>query len=562
MRTHTDKTQQHKSQAAADNLPGLKSKDERPHQLGGGEVTLHEKANGSARVKQLQAYQAMANRHLSAAAQRKQNPEKHLPQNQDPSEPPVQMVKKSGLYSVTKEANMRDKDHVEIIKLNSGETVEVNDSVTEGSLFSTRAFNIGKKEHSWSATTALPVNTGWVVDEALTWVGPIVKAEPVPQKGLSKRVKVKKKVVAPVDQPVVVSGAKAPEPVVIKKTPVVKESAVAVSAPAKAVAVVVPQKSFDQQVEEWLAQLNPMNVEHIKAVKKYYQDRKADLRGVTLQRINTFLRVHGLNTEDAATNFIANIEGQFEGADVRDPMVMFSRIMVAVNQSLTALKYPEIAIKRSDSVTGAVFEFKTWEMLVNPGYRAMGTSMATTLYHEARHSEQWFKMIMGQLRKGKKKAEIVSEMTVPGNIVDAAIEKSAAVPVAEINATDIYHQSVYGTGRAKRDEVLTSGKLTDESSKEYKAYRALPEEVDAWDTQDRVGESITARIQDLIDLIPTADEPDIFCLLFNKLEFLCKMDNKTDKLKPVALAKIAKLGVDKMAALKSYERNLLTRLAK
>ncbi|WP_448702665.1 hypothetical protein ACFGVR_09965 [Mucilaginibacter sp. AW1-3] len=588
MDTHADKTQENKSRAAAHSLSKLQSTGESAFEpeVNQPETTaqlkLHQEINNSARVKQLKAYQAMADRYLSKPVQRNIKPEEETMQGKFAVAPtgklkessgdiginrpqvayqpatsgqPIQRVLKTGKYTVTKDSTMRSEDHAEVIKLKEGDEVNVDGSKTKGSLFTTGLY-FGKKEHSWSTLDLY--TEGWVVDEALRFVPApvVVKAAPKREAPAPKA----KATVVP-DQPVVISSGpkKSAEQAPAKKTTV---SAPVSATPVVIVAPPVVPKSYEQQVTEWLATLNPLNVDNIKTVKDYFIANKATLKGTPLQLINNFLRVHGLNTAGTATNFIAGIEDQFQGQDVTDKMLIFSKMMVAVNASMRALGYPEMTIKESSAVSGgAVFAYQTWEMLVNPASVGMRTSVITLLYHESRHSEQWFKMIIGQLKKGKKKTQIVSEMGVPGNIVDQAVLKADLIAPQEIAAANVYHQSVYGTGAAKRNETLNSGKIHDKSTKEHRDYRNLPEEVDAYDTQERVGDAVTERIKELIDLIAISDEEGILYPLMQKLEFLCKMDGKIGKLKPVAETKIAKLGPVKMANLKSYVRALLTRLA-
>jgi len=558
MHIHADKKQENNDQATAKGLPAQQSSPGAYQQM----------ANNSPQVKQLRAYQAMADSYTSQNAQQthaagggrvpnKFNTDKPAMDPgsaQIPStiQQPIQRVLKSGQYDITKESTMRDADHKKVGEtLKVGERVTVDDRHVMGSLFTTGIWGIGKKEHSWSSD--MFNNEGWVVDEALQWVPPVVE----PRKPVSGATRA---FVAPVKSSVGSGGASKPA----EQAPVAPQKPS--SAASKATVVVAPaprQKTLDEQTVDWIGSLQQMNYEHIDAAKKYLKTNRARLQQPTIQVINRFLRVHGLNTKKSSEGFIAEIENQFQDSGIVEPMVIFSKIMIAVNKSLVAHGCPEITVKQSADVgnSGGTFDFKTWEMLVNPAYARMNTYMATLLYHESRHSEQWFKMIISQLRKGKKKAEIIAQMTVPGRIVDLAAEKVGDISPSEIAAADVYHQSVYGTGAAKRTAVLNSGKIHDKAQPEHKAYINLPEEVDAYDTQKRVAGSLGVRIKEIVKMIADNDEPGIIWPLLQKLIFLCEMDGKPEKVKAVAIQKIAKLGAEKMAALPSYVRNTLNRKA-
>jgi len=106
--------------------------------------------------------------------------------------------------------------------------------------------------------------------------------------------------------------------------------------------------------------------------------------------------------------------------------------------------------------------------------------MADTVYHEARHAEQWYRMAQMRAGQGRTAAQIATEMGIPARI--AAVAAGAPLARGSMDAliADGWYQSVYGSGSAHRERVLGPTGTYDE-------YMNLPEESDAW----RVGGAVT-----------------------------------------------------------------------
>lgn len=112
---------------------------------------------------------------------------------------------------------------------------------------------------------------------------------------------------------------------------------------------------------------------------------------------------------------------------------------------------------------------------------------ANTIYHEARHGEQWYRMAQLQAGLGKSPEEIAEEMQIPLAVAQSA----AANPILESNEAEHeaekWHESVYGANSTHREEVLNN-----EDSEagvcrgRYDDYRQLPEEADAWQAGGQV----------------------------------------------------------------------------
>ena len=104
----------------------------------------------------------------------------------------------------------------------------------------------------------------------------------------------------------------------------------------------------------------------------------------------------------------------------------------------------------------------------------------SSVYHEARHAEQWFRMARERIGLGATVEQTATQMGIPSWVVDWA----ALDPITQCDASQYeseqWYQSVYGEGRAHRENVLS------DTTANYDAYRALPEEADAWKTGDAV----------------------------------------------------------------------------
>ncbi|GAB3891518.1 hypothetical protein GCM10029964_064820 [Kibdelosporangium lantanae] len=195
-------------------------------------------------------------------------------------------------------------------------------------------------------------------------------------------------------------------------------------------------------------------------------------------------------------------------------------LVAAVNRRLVAAGVPEVTAVlyagASPQESGS-FDFPTWSMQLNQlRFDQSGLTqedaadLANTVYHEARHTEQWFMIARYLSGQGYSAAGIASTMGIPARIAQDAKNAPPIVrgTVEAIQAAGLY-ESVYGSASAHREDVLT--RLTDadwavttarcrcerapspandallaqaEAAFEvvHAQYRELPEENDAWAT--------------------------------------------------------------------------------
>ena len=130
------------------------------------------------------------------------------------------------------------------------------------------------------------------------------------------------------------------------------------------------------------------------------------------------------------------------------------------------------------------FGFDTWQMNVDPTAfddsrmvdPAQAADAANTVYHESRHTEQWYQMAQMRAGLGDSPDQISSTMGIPASIAQQASANPTLQCDASEYAAEQNYQSVYGSGAAHREAVLGASPM-DQAS-----YCALPEEADAWRT--------------------------------------------------------------------------------
>ena len=140
--------------------------------------------------------------------------------------------------------------------------------------------------------------------------------------------------------------------------------------------------------------------------------------------------------------------------------------------------------KTTHSPGNAVYDFPSGTIEVSQAQLnsptlnpAQGRQLANTVYHEARHAEQWHLMGRRLAGQGMNANQISNTMGVPPAAGRAAAAQPLTGDSAEMNLANSSWDSVYGARGAERNRVLSPAGTYDE-------YRALPEEQDAWNTGD------------------------------------------------------------------------------
>jgi hypothetical protein len=211
-----------------------------------------------------------------------------------------------------------------------------------------------------------------------------------------------------------------------------------------------------------------------------------------------------------------------------------AKLIEIVNERLAAAKIPLVKGFKWSGTAGAFFDFEDWKIALNEAVLkawvhsdADFAKLIETAYHEARHSEQWFEMARyraATMQPYENPATLAKQMSIPQDIFDAAAKQPMVFGSAEFQRASDLFKGIYSVaGKAARNKVLddlkewTARLAADEAAAvslkksgasaadiakaqakaaatrvdydaAYAAYKALPEEVDAW----KVGEDAAA----------------------------------------------------------------------
>jgi hypothetical protein len=178
-------------------------------------------------------------------------------------------------------------------------------------------------------------------------------------------------------------------------------------------------------------------------------------------------------------------------------------IINAVSGVHTSCGVPNVApdVKVLDPGLNGVFDFGPWtielsESLVdfnyNPAYLTHVVDVAETVYHEARHCEQWFHMARYHAL-GKSAVEVQRDLGIQSlPICDEAKRRQMTHDDRMIALTKGWYESVYGTEERAFTYAALNLRRRDESrdtmnnfhARTHQSYSGgLPEEADAWAIQ-------------------------------------------------------------------------------
>jgi hypothetical protein len=239
----------------------------------------------------------------------------------------------------------------------------------------------------------------------------------------------------------------------------------------------------------------------------------------------------GIATEAAVGRFVsAGKSLEADWADL-DMTARAERLTEAANAELGAIGIPPLEMQLHNlGDDHGVFRSKLWAMHVNwnpfiPNEVTSGDVeiVAMTVYHEARHAEQWFRMARLMAGQGKPSTDIASTLGLPEAIVAEAVKDPLdAGGGAEAQEASVWLDSRVGPGKEKAKEVMAelraAGAALDEAiaayervekkplvskqrkaelaaavdaayerfNKAHEAYSALPVEADAWEVTEAV----------------------------------------------------------------------------
>jgi len=254
----------------------------------------------------------------------------------------------------------------------------------------------------------------------------------------------------------------------------------------------------------------------------------------------------GIATQLALDRYVAAAKQVEQDWTSLDPDGRANRLGDAANAELAAIGVPEVGVRlKYLGAPEGRFDNLPWNIDLNatrfdPSTTTTGrmATVASTVYHESRHAEQWFRMARLEAGQGKNAAAIASELDIAPRVAAAAEKSPLTGDSQQAKEAATWHKSVYGPGagdarnetikrmhaqakemdtalaaseaaEAASDAVRNNATATPDDKRAalnawkaafnaYKAvkaafeaswaeYRALPEEVDAWRLGDRVG---------------------------------------------------------------------------
>ena len=218
------------------------------------------------------------------------------------------------------------------------------------------------------------------------------------------------------------------------------------------------------------------------------------------------------------------------------------KLVELVNKRLDEAKVPIVtpAFDPNANNLGS-FNFPTWSMWL--GRKALDApslteqeakDLADTVYHEARHTEQWFRMAQLRAVQGLDAPAIAAELGIPGPVAAEAKKAPSEKGSMQALIAQGWWDSVYGPGSAHRDNVLTEldragtamaqaqqrfdkdptdanrralDRATARRQKAIKGHEDLPEENDSWATGPAAAAGITGGSPVPAARPPPADGP-------------------------------------------------------
>lgn len=228
----------------------------------------------------------------------------------------------------------------------------------------------------------------------------------------------------------------------------------------------------------------------VQAVARYQQTHSPlKVDGMAGPRTLPALFPSGLAEEEEVETFAEAARGVIEGDWASQTVEERADALIErVNERLDEAGVPQVTRVIQDLGGDAGrFAFSLWAIRLDRGTLesetltdAQAADLADTVYHEARHAEQWYRIAQMLAGQGRTAEQIATEMGIPNEQAAEAVDAPLAPGSMEALIADGWYQSIYGRGSAHRERVLGPEGTFEE-------YQDLPEESDAW----RVGGAVT-----------------------------------------------------------------------
>jgi hypothetical protein len=230
----------------------------------------------------------------------------------------------------------------------------------------------------------------------------------------------------------------------------------------------------------------------------------------------------GLGKQKSVERYTGKVKARFSGE--KNPMgskkewstlndtARQDKLLKYVNKELKTSNVPILkGMVQDPTAAQPSFDFRTWTIKVVGQFDRTDAPylrwLAYTVYHEARHAEQHFRIARKLAGEGEDATQIAASTYIPLDIAQAAVKR----PLKEQSKTskffhskkynerqskklgdaNAWHRSIYGADSGARTAILTSPNMTP-GTDVYNQYLNLPEEVDAYSTQNKVEQEYDA----------------------------------------------------------------------
>jgi hypothetical protein len=191
--------------------------------------------------------------------------------------------------------------------------------------------------------------------------------------------------------------------------------------------------------------------------------------------------MNGLNSEAAINRFTKDIKKVESHWKKLDPEQRISELTTVINQNLHYAGMPDVFVEKNSLSQGtrAEFDFNKWKITLNQslindpdlfdakpkGQDSDALDLAKTLYHEMRHSEQFYRIAQRLATQSMSPQQITNTMAIPVSKAQLAAQSIKDYPLTteQANQAEAWYQSIYGKDRTHRAETFVKLNSTEKA---------------------------------------------------------------------------------------------------
>jgi hypothetical protein len=169
------------------------------------------------------------------------------------------------------------------------------------------------------------------------------------------------------------------------------------------------------------------------------------------------LKQVGLATDASIDTYTDHIVGMKDELDKATPAKRAELLMKEINARLSAAGVPQITKPVVFDGHLNAFSADTWTMTMSEIALADPKNAATTMYHEARHAEQSFRIARMLAGKKRSAAQITAEASIEATVAEQAVGQPLAPGTTEAVEAEGWHEDE--VGRPPRAEKQAKSKV-------------------------------------------------------------------------------------------------------